>query len=304
MPAASQQHRRSGKAAIEAMTKPPPHLQAPSRMPDRFEGLLQQAIMALNAQRPGDAERLAGEVLKAEPRHVAALKIAGRAARLQGRAGDAIALLEPAARSSHDAELDTELALALQQAGRADDAASRLRRAVKRSPPYPPAFAEFAQLLISLKRFDEAAETLKRGVEAAPMAAALQAQLGFLLLERHNHAQAKAVFARLLTLYPGFPDALFGLGKTHQELHENEPAVAHLRQYLMARPAHWGAWISLGHCLLALGDFEAGYDCFRTAARGDPKHYTNALSSLVKSPRGRFWLKPSAGADFLLGAKR
>jgi tetratricopeptide (TPR) repeat protein len=285
------------------MMKPPQHRQA-GQMPGRFDGLLQQAAMALNAQRPADAERLAGEVLKAEPRHVAALKIAGCAARLQGRAADAIALLEPVARSSHDAELDTELALALRLAGRAEDAAARLRRAVKRSPPYPPAFAEFAQLLISLKRFDEAAETLRRGVEAAPMVPALQAQLGFLLLERRNHAEAKAVFARLLALYPGFPDALFGLGKTHQELHENEPAAAHLRQYLMARPAHWGAWLSLGHCLLALGDFAAGYDCFRTAARGDPKHYTNALSSLVKAPRGRFWLKPSAGAEFLLGAKR
>ncbi len=287
------------------MTKQPARPpQATTQMPGRFDGLLQQAVMALNAQRIDDAQRLAGEVLRADPRHVAALKIAGRAMRLQGRAADAIALLEPAARVSHDAELDTELALALRQAGRADDAASRLRRAVKRTPPYPPAFAEFAQLLISLQRFDEAAETLRRGVDAAPMASALHAQLGLLLLERRNHAEAKAVFGRLLALYPGFPDALFGLGKTHQELHENEPAAACLRQYLMARPAHWGAWISLGHCLLALGDFAAGYDCFRTAARGDPKHYTYALSSLVKAPRGRFWLKPSAGAEFLLGTKR
>jgi len=273
-------------------------------MPGPYDDLLQRALMALNAQRSGEAERLAGEVLKANPRHVEALKIAGRAARLQGRAAEAIALLEPAARASHDAELDTELAAALQQAGRIEDAASRLRRAVKRRPAYAPAFSELAQVLIALKRFDEAIDALKRGVEAAPMVPALRAQLGFLLLERRRHAEAKAVFAGLLALYPGFPDALFGLGKTHQELHENEAAAAHLRPYLMARPAHWGAWISLGHCLLALGDLEAGYDCFRTAARGDPKHYTNALSSLVKSGRGRFWLKPSAGAAFLLGPKR
>jgi len=38
--------------------------------------------------------------------------------------------------------------------GRADDAALRLRRAVKRTPPYPTPFAEFAQLLVLLKRFD------------------------------------------------------------------------------------------------------------------------------------------------------
>ncbi len=284
--------------------KSPAHPQATSHRSGPHDELLQRAVMALNAQRPADAERLAGEVLRANPRHLEALKVAGRAVCLQGRAADAIALLEPAARASHDAELDTELAAALRQAGRLDDAASRLRRAVKRRPPYGPAFSELAHVLFSLKRFDEAIDTLKRGVEAAPLVPALHAQLGFTLLQRRKHADAKSVFAGLLALYPGFPDALFGLGKTHQELHENEAAAAHLRQYLMARPAHWGAWISLGHCLLALGDFDAGYDCFRTAARGDPKHYTNALSSLVKSGRGRFWLKPSAGAEFLLGPKR
>lgn len=273
-------------------------------VPSRHDVLLEQALAALNAQRPADAERLALEVLKADPRRVEALKIAGRAVRLQGRAADAITLLEPAARASHDAELDTELAAALRQAGRLDDAASRLRRAVKRRPPYPPAFSEFGHVLVSLRRFDEAVETLRRGLETAPLVPSLHAQLGFLLLERRRHAEAKSVFAGLIALYPGFPDALFGLGKTHQELHENQAAAAHLRQYLMARPAHWGAWISLGHCLLALGDLDAGYDCFRTAARGDPNHYTNALSSLVKSGRGRFWLKPSAGAEFLLGPKR
>lgn len=286
------------------MMKPPVQPPLPSPMPGPLGDLLQRAGMALSSGRPGDAERLAGEVLRANPRNVAALKIAGRAARLQGRAADTIALLEPLARASHDAELDTELAAALRQAGRLDEGASRLRRALKRRPPYPSAFAELAHILVLLKRFDEAIDTLKHGLGTAPMMPALHAQLGFLLLERRKHAEAKPVFAGLLALYPGFPDALFGLGKTHQELHENEAAAAHLRRYLMARPAHWGAWISLGHCLLALGDFDAGYDCFRTAARGDPKRYTYALSSLVKAGRGRFWLKPSAGAEFLLGPKR
>lgn len=271
---------------------------------NRSGELLQRAAIALSGGRASEAERLASELLRTDPHHIEALKITARAVLMQGRVEHAIALLEPAARSRHDPEIDTQLALALRQAGRIEDAVSRLRRAVKRRPPHPAAFSDLAQLLISLKRFDEAAETLKRGVEAAPMAPALHAQLGFLLLERREHAGAKAAFARLLALYPGFPDALFGLGKTHQELHENEAAAARLRQYLMARPAHWGAWISLGHCLLALGDLAAGYDCFRTAARGDPRHYTNALASLVKSARGRFWLRPSAGADFLLGTKR
>jgi hypothetical protein len=39
------------------------------------------------------------------------------------------------------------------------------------------------------------------------------------------------------------------------------------------------------------------------AARGDQKSYASALGSLVKSGRGRFWLKPSAATHFLRGPK-
>jgi hypothetical protein len=37
----------------------------------------------------------------------------------------------------------------------------------------------------------------------------------------------------------------------------------------------------LGQCLLKLRQIEAGYDCFRAAARGDPKQYGRALTSLA-----------------------
>ena len=55
---------------------------------------------------------------------------------------------------------------------------------------------------------------------------------------------------------------------------------------------------SSDYCLLELGDREAGYECFRAATRGDPQNYGNALSALVKSGRGRFWLKPSGAAQY------
>jgi hypothetical protein len=50
---------------------------------------------------------------------------------------------------------------------------------------------------------------------------------------------------------------------------------------------------------LQAGEVEAGYDCFRTAARGDPKRYGKAITSLAASGRGKLWLKPSAAARFL-----
>jgi hypothetical protein len=54
---------------------------------------------------------------------------------------------------------------------------------------------------------------------------------------------------------------------------------------------------------LELGQRDAGYECFRAAARGDAKRYGIALSSLAASSRGRFWLKPSAAAQYFRDRK-
>jgi tetratricopeptide (TPR) repeat protein len=260
---------------------------------------LSRARLALDGQRPQDAQRICEDVLKAEPRHAQALHIFGCALLMQGRSQDAIAPLETAARELRDPEVDTLLAIALRQVDRHEDALSRLKRATKRRPPYATAFHELGYLLFSLERYDEAIEALRRGLDIAPMMPELSIQLGYVLLQRRNFADAKLAFARALDISPASPDALYGMAKAHQEIGENAPAADYFRRYLVSRPDDAGIWLNLGHCLLELGQIDAGYDCFRTAARGDPKRYGTALTSLAASARGKFWLKPSAAARFL-----
>ena len=91
---------------------------------------------------------------------------------------------------------------------------------------------------------------------------------------------------------------MFGIAKAHQERGESEPAATYFRDYLAIRPHDSGAWLNLGHCLLELGEFDAGYDCFRSAARGDAGRYGTALTSFAAAGRGRFWLRPSDAAAF------
>jgi tetratricopeptide (TPR) repeat protein len=267
------------------------------------EDTLQRATFALNTRRPQDAERLAAEVLKTNRRHAGALHVLGYALVMQGRFADAIALLEPIVRGQHDAEFETQLAVALRGAGRHQDALPRLQRAVKRKPPYPKAFLELGVLQIALRQHDDAIATLKRGAEIAPMMLDLSLQLGVVSLMARDFAGAKVAFAHVLGIAPDSPDALYGMAKSHQELGEQPAAIGFFRRYLAARPQHWAAWLSLGHCLLEIGDRGAGYECFRTAARGDPAQAGNALASLVKAPRGKFWLRPSVARQFLRGAK-
>jgi len=264
---------------------------------------LQRAMRALDGNRLNEAEQIARDVLNADRRNAKALYVLGSALVMQGRPLDAIAPLEDAARGRHDAQSDTMLAIALRQAGRAEEAYSRLKRTTKRQPPYAAAFLELGRLLASMGRHAEAAEALVRGAEVAPMMPEMSIQLGYVLLRRRDFGGAKAAFARALSIVPDSPDALFGIAQAHQEDGESQAAADYFRRYLIVSPGDQTAWVRLGLCLLALGQRDAGHDCFRTVARRDSKGFGNALSSLVKSSRGRFWLKPSDAARFLRGAK-
>ncbi len=267
------------------------------------DDLMAQAMSALDNERPEDAERIAAELLKADPHHARALYVLGCALTMQGRAGEAIAPLEAASGNCDDPECDTVLAIALRQVGRHEDAVGRLKLAITRHPVYAAAFNELGYLLVLMERYDEAADVLTQGLQVAPTMPPLSVQLGYAELSRRNCANAKVAFARALDLSPRSRDALFGMAKAHQELGENEAAVDYFRRYLADRPNDSGAWLNLGHCLLELGLLEPGYECFRMAARGDAERYGTALTSLAAAARGRFWLRPSAAARFLRSSK-
>jgi tetratricopeptide (TPR) repeat protein len=265
--------------------------------PERSEAM-QRARLALNSDRPQDAAHIADEILKVHPGQPQALQVRGCALLMQKRAADAIAPLQAAAQSLRDGETDTLLAMALRQSGQADEALARLKRATKRRPPYAPAFHELGYLLMSLEKYDEAIEALRRGLEIAPMMPQLSVQLGEVLLRRRSYADARVAFARALDIAPTSVDALFGIAKANLLLGDVASAADYYRRCLLTAPDNAAIWINLGQCLLRLGQVEAGYECFRTGARGDPKDYGNALTSLAASGRGRLWLRPSAAARF------
>src|ERR1700685_839857 len=264
---------------------------------------LQRAMFDLNSGHPADAERIAVDVLKTNRRNVLALQVLANALLLQNRIADAIAPLEVAARGNHDPQIETMLGIVLRQAGRIEDALSWLARAGKRGPPRGAAVYLFGCLLSFLNRDEEAVEAFNRDLDVAPLMPQFSVQLGYVLLRRKHHAEAKAAFARALNNSAGSPEALYGLAKAHQAIGDNAAAAGYFRQCLVSRPNDADMWLQLGFCLLELGDRAAGYECFRTATRGDPQNYGNALSAMVKSGRGRFWLKPSGAARYFRGAE-
>lgn len=265
---------------------------------DRVDQALAEAMRALDRDLSDEAERIVLSVLKFAPQHHRARYVLGCALLKQGRTEQAVAQLETAARGSPDSQIETMLGIALRQAGQLPEALARLRRATKRRPPYAPAWYQLGTLLVAMDRDEAAIEAFRGGLEIAPMMPELWIQLGYALLWRKHCEKAKVAFARALEIAPSSAEALVGIGKTHRDIAEVEPAAEYFRRAVVVRPEDPGIWLELGLALQELGQSDAARDALRRAARGQRKRYLHALNSLVASGHGRFWMRPSAAAQF------
>jgi tetratricopeptide (TPR) repeat protein len=264
---------------------------------------LQRAKLAIENERASDAERLAGEILKANSGHAEAIKILGYALLMQGKAEDAVQPLEKAARASRDPEIETQLAIALRQAGDTDKALVWLKRAIKRTPPFAPAFHELGYVLHSLDRSGEAIEVLKQGIVAAPLMTEMPIQLGFVCYAINDRANAASAFARALSINPVHPEAIQGLATVLMDEGDYAQAAELFRRALSTNPDDTLARIGLGNCLLELNQRDPGYACLRAAGNKSPEFYGKALRAALSSSHGRFWLRPSSAAKFFKGER-
>jgi len=263
---------------------------------------LQRATYALQNGQPAYAEHIASEILKTNAAHPEATKILAYALMMQQRVKEAVAPLERAARAGRNPEIETQLAIALRRCGQDDKALIWLRRAIKRTPPFPPAFHELGYLLHALKQPDEAVDVLRQGAAIAPMMPEMWVQLGYVCRTRHDHAGAIEAFSRALAINPALPEAVSGM--TSVLMHDGDYAQAAelFKRVISARPEEGWARIGLGTCLLELGEPDSAYVCLR-AGVGKGASFHAALRAITSSSRGRFWLRPSSAATFLKGEK-
>ncbi len=267
-----------------------------------IEETLQRAMSAIQSQQPDYAAKLAQDILKRNSGHPNALHIYGYALLMQDRASEAIAPLERASRSLRDPAIETQLAIALRKAGRTEDALVRLQRAAKQEPVFPAAIHELGYVLNSLGRTDEAIEAIERGMQAAPRLPDLPILLGWIFHGKNDNSRARSAFAHVLASFPNHPDAHYGMGLVLMDAAEFPAAAEHFRQALAGDPADQQARLFLGACLLEMGEAGAG-TCLRLVTRGGPDFYGKALKILMNSSRGRFWLQPSAAAQFFRGER-
>jgi tetratricopeptide (TPR) repeat protein len=260
---------------------------------------MQWGMGALNSGRGEDAERLARQVLAQVPQHPTALYLLGCALLLRGRPSEAIAPLEKAARARQDPAIETQLAIALRQTGRVDDALARATRAAKRRPAHAEAFQELGFQLFTRQRPDDAIAAIEHGLEALPRSVDLWVLLGGIHKAQREPAKAKAAFARALAIDADCAAAHYGMGDVLIDDGEFASAAEHLRRALAAAPGDVQAKLKLAVSLLELGRSDDALGFLRAAVRSDQRFYGSALKLVSSAGRGRFWLRPSTAKKAL-----
>ena len=269
--------------------------------PAATDEALRDARRALETKRPAEAERIATDLLKTNSGNREAAKVLGYALIMLGRVGEATALLEKAARGSHDPEIDMALGIALRQSGRTDEAIAALKRAVKRKPPFPMAFYELGQSLAALGRIDEAIDVFTQGCTLAPGMADMAALLGKCYLTIGDRKNAADSFRPALSLAPGHYAAAEALAVVLTDDRAYTEAAPLFRALVTADPGNAHVRLGLANCLVNLGDDDGARAAMRAASARGPKYYGQALRIAIGAARGRFWLRPSAAAKAIKG---
>ena len=265
---------------------------------------LERAGLALRMNQPGEAERLASEVLKAERANVMAASLLGQALLAQNRAEEAVSPLEKAARRSGDPSLETLFAIALASSGHDEDALAQLRKTTARRPIFPPAFRELAARLSKRGEIEAAIKVLEECLAQSGNIAELQLDLATLYLGRNARGKARAVLTEALAAAPGRPDIVALLARIMLLDGEYAAAADAYRHVLAVRPDDAATRADFAVCLMEMGEREAGEANLRAATRGRPDMVYRAVGSLAAPAHGRLFLRPSAVVKFLNDDKR
>jgi len=262
---------------------------------------LQAAVVALNGQRFGEAERIAAGILKNNPDHAVAGAILGRALLLQNRAAEAVPVLEQAVRYSNDPQVETQFADALVATGRRDEALAQLRKAMARRPAFMPSFVMYARYSAEVGRLADGIAALEQGLAIFPGAWEIENELALQYIEINDRAAARAALLRGLAAQPGHPLLLTTLGQVLYFDGDYTAAADAFAQVLAGNPRDGAAQINLGACRLEMGERDAGEADLRAAVRAAPQMTSHALAALCHASHGRFFLRVSATTNFMRG---
>ena len=191
-----------------------------------FRALVEQALQALEQERPADAEKAIRTALGMSPRDDQLLHLLGVALVRQQREEEAIEPLQKAiSLNRRDAEYHNALGVALRNCWRVGEGIESLQRALKLEP----------------------------GLQDAHY------NLGFAYQVSGDYAKAEEKFRFIMARSPGDVEVIGALSNLRWFMGEHESAMQILRDGIAANPSSGDMRYRLGEQLLSLGRYEEGW---------------------------------------------
>jgi tetratricopeptide (TPR) repeat protein len=165
----------------------------------------------------------------------------------------------------------SNMGVALRAAGRLDEAEAAYRQALAIQPDNPDTHYNLANALLDQNRPAEAAEHFRLAGREAPASGNVQNNLGIALAAEGRMAEAAAAFRQALAIEPDSARAHRNLGDALASLGQTDDALRHLRRAVEIAPADVGFRYDLAVALLEAGRLPEAVVEFRAALTIDPQ---------------------------------
>jgi serine/threonine-protein kinase len=186
--------------------------------------------------------------------------------------GDAVPFLTAVhARFPQDFWLNFQLACALGEARRFEEALSYVRAALALRPTASVTHEALGDILRYLNRFDEAIGPYEEALRIEPNFAAAHCNLGLVLCAKGRHSEGIEHYRRALRLVPNSTEFHNNLGVALKESGQPNEAIDHYQEALRIEPNFAVAHIGLGAILRAKGQLPEAIGHFQEALRIEPE---------------------------------
>jgi tetratricopeptide (TPR) repeat protein len=269
--------------------------------PDAAQAHNGRGMVQKELGRYDDALASYAQALRLAPEYFEAWNNQGVVLRHLDRAEQAVASFERAiALRPAVAEVHNNLGLALHALGNDEKALEAFGVSLRLDPGSSHAAMNMGVSLYELRRYEEAHTSLMRALEIDPSNLDVHVNLGNVLLELHRHDEALASYGKVADARPGDQDVLMNMGNALREMHRYAKALPYYQAAIELDPSCVEVQWNHALCLLAMGDFERGWEGFEWRRR------SAAISDTQRRFEGLQWTgaQPLAGKTILLHAEQ
>jgi tetratricopeptide (TPR) repeat protein len=189
-----------------------------------------------------------------------------------GHPSKAVPPAEKAASIKSSAENYTILAMALDWAGRYDEAIKVALQAVDSDPLSAEAHAVMAEIYMDKANWARALDEIETALKLSPDNALVQRNLGYVLDNQGRHTEAIKAFARAAELSPKLGYIYTTAGNGYLALGEYDHAIAQYEKAVEATPDSPVGYDALGHASALAGDPDRGLAMLKKAIELDPEY--------------------------------